>query len=176
MHVTDFKLEKYPHKIAILTDTLDTAREITQDLGEEIPITDDVVSIVSPYDSAISRKLEPDARGVLGTIVKAHIYAGTIGTLIGFLLAATLLLAQVAIAVSHPWLFLIILSTVGLLVGLIIGGAVSIRPDQLKLMVDVQEASTEGGWSIVVHSSDRTHVDSVRRIFERYKGQITETL
>jgi uncharacterized membrane protein len=91
------------------------------------------VKTIAPDDAHLAQKVEPERKRVWSTLVKAHVRFSIAGLLIG--LVATILLALLGITfvADSLGLALIFGGGLGLFLGLLFGGLISLRPDEAAI-------------------------------------------
>jgi len=117
-------------KVAALFDSDDHARAIAHEMRSRLGLRDSQVQVISPHDRHPGRKLLPEGRGIFRTILIAHYKLGLAGLALGGLLI-----------VGYGGVF-----------GLMVGGLVSLRPDQDPYLLKVRGALKEGCSAVVVHA------------------------
>lgn len=123
------------------------------------------VNVLGPTDGAVSREavlgraLEPEQRGIWLTVIRAHLALGTLGLLAGALLYAALMSVDNPGLRSTPGMGFVALAGFGATFGLILGGALSLRPDHALLIARVRRGLRSGNWAVVAHPVDpvQTH-------------------
>ena len=123
------------------------------------------VNVLAPTDGAISRAdvlgraMEPEQRGIWLTVIRAHLTLGALGFLAGALLYAALMSMDNPALRSTPGMGFVALAGFGATFGLILGGALSLRPDQARLIARVRRGLRSGHWAVVAHPVDsvQTH-------------------
>lgn len=146
--------EKHPSKVAGIFNSIATAKAAQAKLIKQGHFKAKDIKIVYPHDAGISQKIAPRDSGIATTLVNAHIIIGLGGLLFGLLLAFVLTLLGPDMFRSSPLLVYLALGFVGAMLGLMIAGGVSLRPDQDPLISDTVEASNENKWSVVVQIDD----------------------
>lgn len=123
------------------------------------------IQLVRPHDADWERKVEPEGVGIARTAIRAHLTCGAFGLAFAWLVWLALYAAGAAIVVSTPFPSLFAMSLMGAMLGLMAGGALTIRPDHDFVIDDVREAARAGRWSVVVHpATRREYRQSVRAL------------
>ncbi len=123
------------------------------------------VNVFGPADGTFSREavlgraMEPEQRGIWLTVIRAHLALGALGLLAGALLYAVLMSIDSPALRSTPGMGFVALAGFGATFGLILGGALSLRPDQARLIARVRRGLRSGQWAVVAHPVDpvQTH-------------------
>ena len=114
---------------------------------------------------AFSRKLEPEQAGIWRTLIRAHVVAGTAGVIAGVLVYLGFLLADSAAVKSTPGMSLVAMVFFGGLIGLLLGGLLTARPDHVGVITTVPrrpEGTLGGGHPPGVTASDRLAMRELR--------------
>ena len=116
--------------------------------------------------------------GIARTLVKAHLVLGGIGALVGLRIALALLLfTGVRAFTSSPAFSIGLLTALGLVAGLLLGGLVSLRPNQDVLRMRLAKVMGDGErWAVVVHARDHADESRERKIPEQQCGEIVAVL
>jgi hypothetical protein len=123
------------------------------------------IMLVGPPDGAsyagpaFSRKLEPEPLGIWRTLIRAHIFGGLAGVALGVVLYLSLVLSDNAAILSSPASSLVAIVFFNALLGLLLGGLLSLRPDHLRVIGAVRRAIQQGRWAIVVHPLNQRQAD-----------------
>jgi len=110
-------------------------------------------------DAVLGRAMEPEQRGIWLTVLRAHLVMGALGFLAGALLYAVLMAIDNPALRSTPGMGFVALAGFGGTFGLILGGALSLRPDHARLIARVRRGLRGGNWAVVAHPVDpvQTH-------------------
>lgn len=119
------------------------------------------VTIVFPGDKHVERKLEPENNGIWNTLVRSHLILGALGVGTGLLLAIWVMVLWPA-AQSSPGFTLFFLGSMGLFLGLMAGGVVTLRPDHGWVNDRVRIWLAQGRVAVIAHPIDE---DAARRAF-----------
>jgi hypothetical protein len=134
-----------------------------------------VINIVKPEDNNISKKIEPESHGIAKTIVKSHGWLGLIGMILGLIIATALVISGPEMTQSSPLFTYLVFIFFGLTFGMMIAGAVSIRPDHDPLITKTVEASHENHWTVIVQTDDHEEIDLIKDLLEGSAISISET-
>ena len=118
-------------------------------------VDDRRIQIVRPHDADWGRKVEPESVGIARTAIRAHVTCAAIGLVLAWGGWAALWLAEVPLVLSTPGASLSAVSLLGTMFGLMVGGALTLRPDHDLVIAGVSEAARSGRWSVVVHPTSR---------------------
>jgi hypothetical protein len=110
------------------------------------------LQLIKPGDPLIDRKLEPDSRGILATLIRAHLFFGCVGFIIGFLLSLTLIALGLQPFISSPALSIGAITGFLAIAGLLVGGFFSLRPDRDPIIQKAKNATDAGHWFLIIHT------------------------
>lgn len=136
----------------------------TQGVGRE------QMSVITPDDEFPADKVETDSKAVKQDMWKFHLAAGVTGLGAGIVLAALLTMLGPSLFSSSPLMTFIILTNVGFLGGLMVGGFIALRPDQDVLIDRVRKSNSEKRWTLVVRTASAKQREKVQ-IFLRASAQ-----
>ncbi len=152
-------------KIAGLFRSRDGAESAAMQLSHIAGMDESQVKLVGPADGvgagnvSFARKLEPEQSGIWHTLLRAHAFAGAIGAVLGALLFLVLVFAGNPAVLSTPGMSLVAMVFFGTLFGLLVGGALTLRPDHARVIAAVREAIRQGYWAVVIHPVNQYQID-----------------
>lgn len=168
--------EKHTGRVAAVFGSEQAANAAKQKLIEHGKINPGVISIVKPDDSQLSKKIEPESHGIAKTLVKSHVWLGLAGIIIGVIIATILVTVGPDIAQTSPLLIYIVFVFFGAVLGLMLAGGISLRPDHDPLITQTVEASQEHHWSVIVQTDDQDDINLVKKLLEKSAIEVSETL
>ncbi|GGE69125.1 hypothetical protein GCM10011533_21900 [Streptosporangium jomthongense] len=142
--------ENYSHKISEEFDSQVAAErgaESLENLG--IPLAQ--IRIIQPNDPSMAQKVEPETQGIARSMVKAHVWFGLIGLVVGLAVAGLLVTVGPALTRSSPVMTFIAMGFLFPVLALLIAGAVSLRPDHDLIIEKARTAKENGRWTVVAH-------------------------
>lgn len=154
------------------------ARRLTQASGFE----QQQVEVLSPGDGqwaradVLSRKMEPDERGIWNTIIRAHVLSGFIGFLLGTALCLLLWMAGQPGVRSTPGIALVAMAGFGATFGLLVGGLLSLRPDHGHVIALVRQHLRQGRWAVVAHPDSPEQASRAERTLQDGSERVVRTL
>lgn len=161
-------------KVAGLFLSKSLAESVAQQVKETAGLDDPQVYLVGPTDGtafnspAFSRKMEPESKGIWRTMIRAHVFAGTAGVIVGILVYLGFVVADSAAVKSTPGMSLVAMIFFGGLIGLLGGGLLTARPDHARVIATVRRAVRQGRWAVVIHPLTQRQLDlSLRELHER---------
>lgn len=163
-------------KVAALFDSEQRARRTAQGLRRSLGLKQSQVQVVSPQARHPGRKLEPEGRGIMRTIVIAHLKLGAIGAAAGALVFAALYAFGLQLVTSSPGFAAALIIGYGAVFGLMAGGLVSLRPDHDPYIHKVRGALDEGRSAVVVHAFDAKQRKAAKRALDADGGDTIRTL
>ena len=167
--------EKYLTKVAAVFDDADQARAAAERVGREANIASDQIRVLRPDDPAMSRKLEPETRGIARTLLRAHVTLGTAGLLIGLGAAFLLLALDIVLFAWNPLYTVLVFAFFGAIAGLLLGGLVSLRPDHDRLIAWVRSSAREGEWFVLVHARDHEQERRAKDALQALSRKVVST-
>ncbi len=147
--------EDHPGKVTGEFTDIQSARQALEALVKEAALNRENIKIIQPDEPAsLSRKIEPESRGIAKTLVKTHVVLGVAGLGLGLVVAVLLALFGPAMTSSSPILTITSITTIGTFAGLLLAGFIAIRPDHDPLIVKAKESQRKGHWTVVAHTAD----------------------
>ncbi len=163
-------------KIAAVFDTTAAAREAAAALAGTAGLEAVQVQVITPDEPRVDVKLEPENRGIWRTIVKAHTRLAIIGGIVGALAFFMLKAVGVPYIVASPWAAGLVMTSFGLLAGLLLGGLVALRPDHDRYIQAAHDAVAEGRTTVVVHAFSGEQQQAAAEFLSARGGEVTRTL
>lgn len=146
--------EDFPHKVSAEYDTQQAAERAVQLLVDNAGLPRHQIRIVNPCDPDMARKIQPEVKGIARTLAKSHIVLGIGGLVFGLVLAAILAAIGPEMTRASPMMTFIASGFLFTFLGLILAGAISLRPDQDPLMEKTRTATETGQWTVIAHCTD----------------------
>lgn len=143
--------ENFPHKVSAQYNSQQSADQAAQLLVDKAELPRSQIRIVQPYDPNMARKIEPEIKGIARTLAKSHTVLGLGGLVFGLLVAALLVNMGPAMTRSSPMFTFIALGFLFTFLGLILAGAISLRPDHDPLIEKTRTATDTGHWTVIAH-------------------------
>jgi len=154
------------HKSAAVFDTIEEAEKAQAALLTSSSLDPQQIDVLSPDSENQGRRLLPESQGIWRTWLRAHAVFGVIGAIIGMLSFAVLYAAGVTVITDNPLLAGIMFFHVPTMMGLLIGGLFTIRPDQASYLYTARDALKAGKFVIVVHAHSPEQLDAARKLLE----------
>jgi len=146
----------------------DELRRHVDDIGK--------VAVVSPGDTEVARKMEPEQRGIWRTLLRSHLILGVAGILIGLLVAIGLVMAPWPAAAASPWLTALFTATLGGFLGMMAGGLVTLRPDHGAVIRSMREKLKLGQWAVVARPTSEASATRAFAALENAGGNPVRSL
>lgn len=163
-------------KVAAIFDSEATARGIAERLRDELSLQPAQAQVVGPRDRHPGRKLLPEGHGIFRTILMAHYKLGIAGLVVGAIVFGVLYAMGIPMIVSSPVLAAALIIGYGGVFGLMLGGLVSLRPDQDPYLQKVRSALKEGRHAVVVHAFNAEQRDRAEQSLAASGGDTIRTL
>lgn len=168
--------ERSDHKIAGITQDHAAAEAAVNSLREQLTLSASAVRLLTPEDEEVNRTLEPESHGIWKTLVRGHVWLAGVGAIVGLLIFVLMLQLEVQFVVANPiaaGLALFAFCTVG---GLLLGGALTMRPDHVPFLVAARAALRKGEAVIVVHAENMEQRQQAKQILEQSGFKTVATL
>lgn len=143
--------ERATTKIAAVFDTRDAASATAEALVHQAKLASTQWMLVAPDEKGFARKLEPETKGIARTGIRAHLILGAIGLLVGVILWIVLYLLPITYIVASPLASAAVIISFATILGMMLGGLVTARPDHQIVILKVRKAAEQGKWSLVLH-------------------------
>ena len=154
--------ENFSHKVSAEFNSQRSADETVQSLVARAELPAAQISVIQPSDPYIANKIEPETKGIALTFVKTHFVFGLTGFLLGLLAAALLATYGPALTQSSPLMTFIALGFLFPVLGLMLAGLLSLRPDHDSLVEKARPAADNGRWTVVVHCTSYEQQERVK--------------
>ncbi len=163
--------EKSLTKVVAFYATQDAAERAAARLRERRPggmqITQ--VKLLRPEDAKRSRreilstKEEPDQAGIWQTILRTHARLGLLGFIVGVLIWYGFRAAGNAAVLLSPLLSFIAIVLFSTMMGGMLAGLLSLRPDQTTMVQAIRDALREGRWAVMAHPTTPEQTEAAMR-------------
>ncbi len=158
--------EQESHKGAAVFDTETDARAAARVLCERTSLTDGQVSVLSPRDPHPGSELEPEDQGIWRTLVRSHVGLGAGGVVTGFVAFLILSALGIGFIAQNALVAGSVLAAFGLMLGLLLAGAVTIRPDHTPYLIKAQSALRRGKYVLAVHASSTQQLQEAKSLLD----------
>jgi len=163
-------------KLAAVFDSRRAARDAAIALCRELDVAAPQVKLISPDSADVDIKLEPEGGGIWRTIVRAHLWLGIWGAILGLIAFALLYWGGVPFIVQSPVAAILALLFFGATGGLLLGGLVSLRPDHDRYINATHEAMEHGRTTVVVHALSSEQRSRAAAFLSARGADVTQTL
>ncbi|MBL3558893.1 MULTISPECIES: hypothetical protein [Marinobacter] len=168
--------EQESHKVAAVFDTESDARGTAKALCEGTSLADDQVSVLSPRDRHPGKQLEPEDQGIWNTLVRSHVGLGAGGAVTGFIVFLVLSALGIGFISQNSVVAASVLAALGLMVGLLLAGAVTIRPDHTPYLMKAQSALSKGKYVLTVHASSTEQLQEAKSLLDSRNVKTVQTI
>lgn len=168
--------EQKSHKVAAVFDTETDAREAAKVLCQRTSLTDGQVSVLSPRDPHQGSELEPEDQGIWRTLVRSHIGLGAGGAVTGFIVFLILSALGVGFIAQNTWVAGSVLAVFGAMLGLLLAGAVTIRPDHTPYLIKAQSALRRGKYVLAIHASSTQQLQEAKSLLDSRNVKTVQTI
>ncbi|MDK8464825.1 hypothetical protein [Marinobacter sp. SS13-12] len=158
--------EQEGHKVAAVFDTETEAKGAAKALCEGTSLTDDQVAVLSPRDRHTGSELEPEDQGIWHTLVRSHVGLGAGGAVTGFIVFLILSALGIGFIAQNAVVAASVLAALGLMLGLLLAGAVTIRPDHTPYLMKAQSALSKGKYVLTVHASSTQQLQEAKSLLD----------
>ena len=172
--------EKSSTKLAALFPSETAARDALTAAAGAAGIGPAQARLLTPADARASRrelfgvKVQPESTGIARTFFRAHLVLGLIGAAIGAL--AWWLAREHPALASTPVMSAAALIGFGAVFGLLLGGAVTLRPDQVQVIARLRSGLRAGKFGVVFHPFDQGQVDAIRSALQAKNVEVMSSL
>lgn len=160
MHVSGETLD---HKLAAECGTVTEAEKVADDLCSVTSLSRGQVRVIAPEDAHKGSKLEPEDQGILDTAIRSHIWLGLAGASGGLLLFAVMAAAGLPFVVHNLIWAGALFAVFGSVVGLLLGGVYTLRPDHAAYVSRSTSALRKGYYVVAIHARDRDQISEAKR-------------
>jgi len=168
--------EKHPIVVSGEFRDEDAARLAMRRVAEEASLPRAQIDLVVPGDENAGAKVEPESRRIGGTLLRSHVVLGGGALIVGLLAAAVLTTVGPTLTRSSPVLTFVALGLLFPFIGMLIAGAISLRPDHDPQIAGARHAAAAGNWTVVVHCSDAAEKEQVEQIIREAGGGESHSL
>ncbi|MDO8862987.1 hypothetical protein Q6D67_14855 [Haliea sp. E1-2-M8] len=166
MGLLDTHGEQYPGKVSAEFETRESAESVIAQLAADSGLSQSRVELVVPGDQRLGSKVEPESRGIARTAVKSHLVLGLAFLVLGLAAAWLLVTFGPPLTRSSPVMVFIVLGFFPPLVGLMLAGAITLRPDHEPLISSTRQAAESGRWTVVVHCTEEEQKQRARELLD----------
>ena len=164
--------ERSVTKVAGLFEQKAQAEAAMQQLFRAGALQAGQVRLLGPEDAQMSRQeifgrsLEPENRGIARTMVQTHMVGGLAGAALGVAIYAWFFRTAHPTIVSTPVMSFLAIVGFSIVLGLMLGGLVTIRPDHVRLITSVRSALRHNQWAVVTHPTSAEQTERVRTLLQ----------
>lgn len=168
--------ERNPSRFSAIFDNEADAEKAQNLLIDSGGFAGNMINIIRPYDDSISKKLEPETTGIKRTVYKSHFVLGIAGALVGLILAAVaMMLGPEFLSARTGTVYFSAAMIFGML-GLMLAGLVSLRPDHDPVTITTVEAVQAGRWALVLQTHNKAESDHAAVLLKPVARDIHKSL
>lgn len=168
--------EHQAHKVAAIFETESDANGVAQTLSQDTSLDDEQVIVVTPHDQHQGEALEPENKGIWHTLLRSHLWLGVGGAIAGFILFLILSAAGVGFIVQNTMAAAAVLAALGGVLGLLLAGGVTLRPDHTPYVVKAQTALTKGKYVLTVHASSSEQLKEATTVLKNRNVKLVRSI
>lgn len=143
--------ERATTKIAAVYETKEAAGHAAESLTRLANLQSTQWAVVGPHEQGFARKLEPESQGIARTGIRSHLVLGAVGLLAGIALWVLLYGLGIAFITASPVASAAVIIVFATILGMMLGGLVTARPDHQVVILKVRKAAEEGKWCLILH-------------------------
>ncbi|MGY1520349.1 hypothetical protein [Luteimonas sp. A482] len=163
-------------KLAAVFDSQRAAREAAAALCRELDLALPQVKVIGADSTDVDIQLEPEGGGIWHTILRAHMWLGIWGAVLGLVAFGLLYWGGVPFIVQSPVAAILALLFFGSTAGLLLGGLVSLRPDHDRYIHATHDAMEQGRTTVVVHALSSEQRSRAAEFLAARGADVTQTL
>ncbi|TVP91999.1 MAG: hypothetical protein EA348_02945 [Pseudomonadaceae bacterium] len=168
--------EKFDHKIAAIFATSNDAHIAAESVRDSMELEQRQVIVINPGDAHPGRELEPDSKGILQTLIRSHLWLGAFGALAGLILFIATYASGIGFVVNNAVPAFLLMIVYCAVMGLLLAGLVSLRPDHAPYLIKAQNALKEGKSVITIHASSQEQMQQASDELEKHSAQVIHSL
>lgn len=162
-----------PGKVSAVYANEQQAKSALKAIMNELSLSQQQVSLVPPNDVNYDQKIEPNDRSVGRTLITNHINFGLGGALLGLAGGIILGIYGPQYTQSSPGLTVAALVILGLFVGLLMAGLISLRPDQDAVVNETRQATQNDKWVVIIHTANHQQNEHARTVLEKSADSVS---
>ncbi|HLU20594.1 MAG TPA: hypothetical protein VKZ66_11615 [Pusillimonas sp.] len=168
--------ERATTKIAAIYDTREAAASMADSLEAIAGIKANQWMLIAPHEKGFARKLEPETQGIARTGIRAHLILGAVGLLAGVMLWLVLYFLPITYIVASPVVSAAVIISFATILGMMLGGLVTARPDHQVVILKVRKAAEQGKWSLVLHPRDPRQCELLMKALLESEADVVRTV
>ncbi|GGY75444.1 hypothetical protein [Marinobacter zhanjiangensis] len=150
------------HKLAAECGTVTEAEKVADDLCNQTSLSRDQIRVIHPGDDHQGGSLEPEDKGIAHTAIRSHVWLGLAGAAGGLLLFIVLAAAGIPFVAQNLIWAGALFSVFGGVVGLLLGGVYTLRPDHTAYASRSSSALRKGYYMVTIHARDRDQLGEAK--------------
>lgn len=175
-HAPHMTGEKFDHKVAAIFASESEAQSAAEAVQLSVGLEKKQVVVLRPGDPHEGRKLEPENGGIQRTMIRSHLWLGAIGAAVGLVLFGLVFASGVPFIVSNAVAACALFIGFGAVLGMMLAGLVSLRPDHQPYIIKAQTALRDGKSVVAVHAATLEQSKQAITELKRHHAQIVNSL
>jgi len=167
--------ERYPARVAATFDNREQAQRAAEQLVTDTDLARQQVRLIDPTEPSIGHKVEPEKQGIWRTLVRSHLALGLLGLLAGLGIAAGLRIAAIPLVMTQPIVVAVSLGALGLILGLLAGGLLTLRPDHSRVYLLAKDAVRARDWVVVALATGSSQRKRARDVLSRHANDVVQS-
>lgn len=170
--------ERSMTKVASLHPNRASAERAAEAARQGAGLAPNQVVVLGPDDAKrrnaelFSRSLQPESRGIFRSIGRTHAVLGVLGLVAGLVVYVALRASGSPAVATSPWLALVLCVFITTACGLMLGGALALRPDQIRVIARVRSGLRAGRWAVAVHALSADQAAQAGHALQRAGGEV----
>ncbi len=162
MAETQLTGEHFDHKMAAIFSSDADATQAAEAVRAATDLSGRQVIVARPGDRHLGRELEPEDRGIWRTLVRSHIWLAVAGAVTGLLLFLLTFFSGVPFVTQNVIWAVGVFIAYGTLVGAMVGGLGTLRPDHIPYIRAAKSALKEGKYVVTVHAETPSQMQAAK--------------
>lgn len=168
--------EILPHKAAAIFASRDAAQAAADAVRAATGLPTGNVRTIDGRTRHPGRALEPESGGIFRVMLRAHAVLAAAGFVAGLLLFWLLYRAGVGFVVNAPLPAAGAILFFATMIGTMLGGLVTLRPDHDPYVMSVLAACRDGRAAVIVHGRTAEERDAAVDVLRTTGGDVVQTL
>ncbi len=168
--------EHESHKVAAVFETESDANGTAKALCNETSLTNEQVSVLSPADRRQGKELEPEDQGIWQTLVRSHVGLSVGGAVSGFVVYVILNALGIGFISQNTVVSASALPALGLMLGLLLAGGITIRSDHTPYLMKAQSALRKGHYVLAIHAESTQQIQEAKSLLRARNVKTVQTL
>ena len=168
--------EHFDHKVAAIFQDEFSAKRAVDILRKSTSLQVNQLFVVGPNDRHPGWELEPEDKGIWRTMIQAHVWLGVIGGGVGLVLFLILWAMGIPFVVANAVTTVTITIAFGIVIGMMFGGLMTLRPDHMPYVSVSQSALRKGKYIVAVHAHSVEQLREAKQEFNKLQVKTVSSL